>query len=58
MKVIVTLEIEVDQYAWDRNYGTGHNPSEVRPDVKRYAGEAVREQIASAADADVEVTVR
>lgn len=58
MKIVVTLEIEVDQYVWDLNYGTGHHPGEVRPDVKRYAGETVREQIASACDPEVQVTVR
>ena len=58
MKVVVTLEIEIDPEAWDTSYGTGTRPSDVRPDVKWYVQNTVRDQIADACDQNVRVTVR
>lgn len=37
MKVIVTLEIEVDRDEWNEVYGIGESAAEIRQDVKEYA---------------------
>jgi hypothetical protein len=48
VKVIVTLEVEVDPETWDRNYGTGTSPADVRADVKAHIASSTGEHFARA----------
>lgn len=48
MKVIVTLEVEVNPETWDREYGTGTAAADVRADVKAHFAESMGEHFARA----------
>ena len=43
MKVIVTLEVEVDPEEWDMTYGTGTKAADVRKDVKEYVAHSIHD---------------
>lgn len=43
MKVIVTLEIEVDKEEWDLVYGIGTAAADIRKDVKMYAANSLHD---------------
>ena len=43
MKVIVTLEVEVDPEDWNMVYGTGTKAADVRKDVKEYVAHSIHD---------------
>ena len=43
MKVIVTLEIEVDKDEWDTAYGTGTKAADIRKDVREYVAQSMND---------------
>lgn len=57
MKIIITLEIEVDPKDWDIVYGTGVQPSKVRADVRDYVFNNVAESTGME-ESDATVTIR
>lgn len=43
MKVIVTLEIEVDRGRWTEEYDVENNANAIRKDVREYAAESLHQ---------------
>lgn len=43
MKVIVTVEVEVDREEWDMTYATGTSAAAIREDVKSYVAHSMHD---------------
>lgn len=58
MKIIVRLDVEVDETSWTDAYGTFATKAALRADVNEYVRNAAEDQIQTAVDGNARVTVR